>query len=604
MAECNQIGKMIRYEREKAGISMETLCRGLCSRSLLVRVEKGERACEKILADALLQRAGVSADKFFYIMNPEEQDWLLINEELIACIEAGDSKRAKPCMEAYEKMTAKGSKLHKQQLLLYQVVLEWKNQTPAPYMLEKLKEAWEISMSGISMENIENIRLTLTEIILIMMYYRILEDMGYGNEASDGYEYLLYYMDKFTDEEDRVKLFPQIAYRQSLWYIKIGETKKAEKLAEKSIALLKVRCRLFYLRQLLDILVEYGSLNQDTKTYYQQLSQSLKWVYEKYQVNETKWTWNIPFCMTEVELCGDFIRNRREALGLSQEELAEGICDPVSMSRIECGKVTPQKLTFQKLMQKINMTGNEFVSVVHVEKTQLLELAVEIAICLSHSNGEAAEPLIMKLESLMQNPDRFAIQFLQYAKAHAWYEQHKIDAVTHHVLQMEALHLTLPQIEKDKLKKWNFSSQESSIINALSYSCEKVHKVDEIIVLLELLLNQYENKPFSLLHYTAGYELTARNLGDKLGNQGRLQDAIHAADKAIKAGLLAGRGAILNIALYDRGWDMEQLWNEKKYGKEESFSYIKAAFYLNKFMSGDRYKDFFVEHIKRVYGEL
>ncbi len=603
MAECNQIGKMIRYEREKGGISMETLCRGLCSRSFLVRVEKGERACEKILADALLQRAGVSADKFFYIMNPEEQDWLLINEELIACIEAGDSIRANSFMEAYEKLTAKGSKLHKQQLLLYQVVLEWKVETPAPYMLDKLKEAWEISMSGISMENMENIRLTLTEIILIMMYNRILEDMGYGNEASDGYEYLLHYLNEFTDEEDRVKLFPQIAYRQSLWYIGNGETLKAAKLAEKSVALLKVRCRLFYLRQFLDILVEFGNLNQGTKTYYQELSQTLKWVYQNYQVDDTKWIWNIPFCMTEVELCGDFIRNRREALGLSQEELAEGICSPVSLSRIECGKVAPQKLIFQKLMQKINMTGNEFISVVHVENTELLELAVEIAICLSHSNGEAAEPLIMKLESQMQNPDRFANQFLQYAKAHAWYEQNKIDAATHHALQMEALHLTLPQLEQERLKKWNFSSQESSIINALSYSCDKVHKGDEIIVLLELLLNQYENKPFSLLHYIAGYELTARNLGNMLGNQGRLQDAIHAADKAIQAGLMAGRGAILNVALYDRGWDMEQLWDEKIYAKEESLSYIKAALHLNRFMSGDRYKDFFVEHIKRVYEE-
>lgn len=603
MKECNQIGRMIKYERKKAGISIDVLCRGLCSHSLLVRVEKGERDCEKILADALLQRAGVSADKFFYMMNPEEQDWLLLNENLITYIEEGNIKKAQPLLEAYENMTAKSSKLHKQQLLLYQVVLDWKNNGNTESMLQKLKQAWNISLDGIPPEEVINGRLTLTELIIFMMHCRILEDNGRRNEASEGYEYLLGYLEHFTDEEDRVKLYPQIAYRLSLFYIYAGEKWKAVDLAQKAVSLLQVRGRLFYLRQFLDILIRYSTVDQDKKMMYRGLSKSLKWMYHSYKINDAKWTWNIPFSMTEVELCGDFIKRRREALGLSQEKLAEGICDPVSMSRIERGKVAPQKLIKEKLLQRVGMSGNDFIAVVHAENTELMKLAIEISICLSHTDGETAESLIEKMESLMKNPDQYDRQFLQYAKALALYDQYKIDAKTHHALQEEALYLTLPQIASENLTKWYFSSQESSIINTLSYSCEKVGKAEEVTAFLSILLQQYENKPFPLMHYAAGYELTARNLGNLLGNQGKYREAIEAADKAIRLGLQTGRGVVLKAAIYDRGWDMEQLWRESIYQKEESLPYIKAAYYLNKLMAENRYDKFFEEHFQKLYEE-
>jgi len=65
----NEYGEIIRYQRSQTEISEDKLCDGLCSRTYLHRVENGERTCEKILADALLQRIGVSADKFSYIYN-------------------------------------------------------------------------------------------------------------------------------------------------------------------------------------------------------------------------------------------------------------------------------------------------------------------------------------------------------------------------------------------------------------------------------------------------------------------------------------------------------------------------------------------------------
>ena len=47
---------------------------------------------------------------------------------------------------------------------------------------------------------------------------------------------------------------------------------------------------------------------------------------------------------------GELIRQRRLELGLKQCELCEGICEPVTMSRLESGKQTPGSNKLRMLM--------------------------------------------------------------------------------------------------------------------------------------------------------------------------------------------------------------------------------------------------------------
>lgn len=606
MKRNNHIGKLIGYERTKAGLGMDALCRGLCSRSFLVRVENGARNCEKILTDALLQRAGVSADKFVYMINTEEQDWLLLREKLISAVDAGDEKRAAPLMEQYHEMTENHCKLHRQLLLLLKVILSWKNNGNKAEMQSRLREAWRITMTGIAMEKIpdvhaENKHLTLTEFVLVMMHYRILEEQNKIKEAAEGYKKLLRYLEISSDEEDRVKLYPQIAYRLAKIYLEQKQVTEAVALAEKAIELLKVRGRLFYLRQFLEILCTYKELEAEEKSELEEIIASLKWLYKRYEVEEEPWTWSIPFGMAEVELGGNLIRARRKVLGLSQEELSEGICDPVSISRIECCKVAPKREIYRKLLERVGMTGSRFENVVQMEQPELMELAVRIGILLSHTKGEEAEPLIAELEQKMKHAGKFARQYLLNVKAIALYDQEKITAEEHAAMQEEALYMTLPRVGLDKLAEWSFSRLEINIINMLSYSCEATGKVEEMIELLQIIRKQYETKPFSLQHYVAGYEVTMRNLGNLLGNAGRYEEAIEVADKGILLGLQAGRGATLSTALYDIGWDMEQLWAGGKYTKKESLPYVKASYALHLMIDRQFAQNFIKEHIRKLY---
>lgn len=599
----NQVGRLIRYERKKAGMSLDELCEGLCSHTFLMRVESGERTCEKILADALLQRVGVSADKFVYMMNPEEQEWLLLWDRIQAAVDSGHSSEAKQLMAEYRELTEKRSKLHRQRLLLAEGILRWKDGEDATVVSSTLAGAWEITKADAPVGVQPAQRLTITEFVVAMTYFRIREEHAQKEEAAAGYEALVQYLEDYIDEEDSVKLLPQLAYRLIPLYLAAGRGDRAVQLAEKSVALLKVRGRLFHLRYFLRIMIDHGALTPEEAEDMRKICESLEWLYAEFQVSEESWRWDVSYGMLGIEDCGSLIRARRMALGMTQEQLAEGICDPVSVSRIERNEVAPKRQIFERLMERVGMTGSSFEALTQMEAPELMDLAVRISVLLGHSKGAEAEPLIGELEKRMEKPDRFARQFLQSVRALALWEQKKLTAEEHAAAQTKALYLTLPKLPPENLEKWCFSYREISIINMLSYSCDRLGSRKELIRLLEIIRRQLEEKPFSLEHYIANYELTMRNLGNLLGNAARYEEAVEISKIGIRNGLQAGRGSIVAPMLYDCGWDMEKLWETGSYTRKDSLCYMKACYSLELLLGRAEEYAFTKRHIREYYAE-
>lgn len=110
MEQYQMIGKLIGYVRTEANISPDKLCRGLCSRTFLARVENGKRECEQILSEALLQRAGVASDRFVFTANPEEQIWITCREKMYRAVDVGDNEKANIAFEEYQKISERNGK--------------------------------------------------------------------------------------------------------------------------------------------------------------------------------------------------------------------------------------------------------------------------------------------------------------------------------------------------------------------------------------------------------------------------------------------------------------------------------------------------------------
>lgn len=594
------IGSVIKDTRERNGISQDTLCRGLCSRTFLARVEAGERECEKILTDAFLQRAGVVADRFSYMADPEEQVVLICREKMYDAVEKNNVAWAKKAFIKYKKLTAQKNKLHGQILLYYQAVLDWQNKKPMDGIMEMLDEAWEISHPGEPLFENDGKVLSLTELSIAMMRARAIEDSGDTQSAKHCYESLLQYMDKLFEQRDAARIYPQIAYRLTNIYLQSGQTGEALALAHRMIRLLREQAQMSYIRFFLSIVEKYGDLSPSEKDFVGKACEGIRWLYERFAVEEWRWEWDVSFSMSEYFLCGKTIRARRETIGMSQEELADGICDPVTISRIECGRVAPKRKNFVALMQKVGLTGCGYDTNLPMRSLEVWKIATEINRLLNQARSDEALPLIEQLEELLENPSKQERQFLLHVKSMALGNMGKIDMREVYEVQREALYLTLPDKSYNELARCAFSRGETGCLLSLARTEDKLGNWKSCIDLLLVIKQQYENSFLGLQHYARYYESICRNIGDVLGNNGQYEAGIQVEYDGIRSALKSGLESILSTMIYDCGWNMEQLWNDT-YTPKESLQYIKISYYLFTLFGSEEDKRFIRDHIRKVY---
>lgn len=59
-------------------------------------------------------------------------------------------------------------------------------------------------------------------------------------------------------------------------------------------------------------------------------------------------------------LVGEVIKRKRIEMGLTQEELCEGICESFTISRIENGKQPPSRSTADALLQRLGISDSRY----------------------------------------------------------------------------------------------------------------------------------------------------------------------------------------------------------------------------------------------------
>lgn len=592
----NRLGQIISWERQRAEISVKELATGICSDTCLLQFEEGMRNCEKIVAETLLQRLGVSSERFLYFLCPQEKEWLLTRDALVQAVNFGEHEKARRYYKLYEQLTVRKNKLHRQFLLVCDIIIEY-NQHGVEVCLEKIAEnlikAWKITKEKHLLDKFDSGRMSFNEILIKALYFEITEDR---DKKKEGYRSLLGYIDEYMDERAKAKFYPQIAYRL-LNLLDKNEDDEAESIYEKSIGILKRQGGLYCLTELLEYKI--NSSNESFEE--EKLMRALRWLYKTYNVPETKDMWKLSVGTEEIFIIADIVKGRRHGMGLTQEQLCEGICEPVSLSRIENGVVGPKTMVLLKLMNKLRFPSGSASLSLQVGNRASYETAEKIRSLRKFSRYEELTPLIAEFKKNRKD-DIFSEQYLLELESTTAYSLKQLDAVSYEKNIWKAFHMTVPDKGYDNLKDWVFTRTEAMLVNMFSYVCGKINKTKEGILWLKLVKDYYEHQPFEREHYIDGYELTLRNLGNLLGNRGEYEEAIEWEDIAIELALKVGKGDIMRLTAYDRAWNMEKLWG-RGYTKEESRPYMWSALQIEKFFGKKSSVDFVEKHWRNYYCE-
>lgn len=113
---------------------------------------------------------------------------------------------------------------------------------------------------------------------------------------------------------------------------------------------------------------------------------------------------------------GEVIKRKRKELGLTQEELCEGICEPSTISRIESGKQVPAKNKLDALLQRLDLPGDRYYALLSKNELEISNLQSQIISFNVSKNKRDGLQYLEKLEEIVSEDDHLIRQFILRSK--------------------------------------------------------------------------------------------------------------------------------------------------------------------------------------------
>lgn len=230
---------------------------------------------------------------------------------------------------------------------------------------------------------------------------------------------------------------------------------------------------------------------------------------------------------------GEYVKQRRLDLGLTQEQLCYGICEPMTLSRLENGKQTPSRNRINALLQRLGLPDDRYFALLSKNELEMEALQKEIVACNANHRVEEGFETLKKFEQIADHDDQIAQQFILRSKVllgrldQRYTPQEQID------LLMQAIRLTVPRFNLDEIERFFYSTDEIKIINqiGIAYSDDGQNKkaADIYYQLLKYVRKHFKETitsigvlPLVLYNYARVLDLCGRyEEGAALAKEGR-----------------------------------------------------------------------------------
>lgn len=278
---------------------------------------------------------------------------------------------------------------------------------------------------------------------------------------------------------------------------------------------------------------------------------------------------------------GELIKQRRLELGLKQCELCEGICEPVTMSRLESGKQTPGSNKLRMLMQRLGLPEERYYALVSKNELRISELQTEIVSSnVLHDSLRGLEK-IEELEAIAEPNDNQVRQFILRSRAilgklvdgkvEPYLPEEKLEMLS------EAIRLTSPYFDIDHIGKGLYCVDEVKVINQIAgvYS-EQGNNEQALQIYVQLI--DYIKQHFQNVKQSGGLlPLVSYNYARELDLDGQYEKAIEIAKLGWEACVQYGQYASLPCTLEIIAECYHFLGDDEK-----SKDYYRQAYYLYK----------------------
>lgn len=208
------IGLFIKKKREEQHIRQEDLCRGICDKSTLSRIERGKQEPSSGILGVLLQRLGINEDQLAVLLGPKDFEISDLQKEIVGLNFQKEYEKAAEKIRRLEQLVEPTDKITQQFILQCKALAYFPEDYPASRDL--LFQALSLTLPDFDFDHISDYLLGIEEIKILNQFANSYSEAGDRRFAIHIYRQLFEDSRKhLLNSEAKVSLFTMLSYNYS-----------------------------------------------------------------------------------------------------------------------------------------------------------------------------------------------------------------------------------------------------------------------------------------------------------------------------------------------------------------------------------------------------
>ncbi len=547
------VGNMILELREKKGITQNQLGRGLADTAEMSRLESGAKEKDSFLAEALFQRLGKSVEKFEMAISGAEYKMMLLRALIPENFSDGDYETVDVLLEEYERQPESGKPLHEQYRLAMKAMVVLLEDGDGEACARGLRVAVEVTCPYWQEENLAECMLCTQEIQILQLLFAQMLEMGEAAQAKRKLSELSAFLERrYTDAEERVKVYPQCAWILGKACCVHGDWEGAYEACRRGLACLAENGVLTVMDKLLEVqevcLKRMGREEEACEA--AKLKEAVSFLYK---MTDSRTPEGDMLCLLlnggkkELLINRELLKDMRISKGLTQERLSEGICSWETLSRIEEGKRKPNKKNLYRMYKKMGLDREKYYGYIHADRFALYEKVREMQKIWSKGSREAADDLAEEIAAELDMSVPVNKQFIETHRLISAVRKGKITETEAIGKAEELLRYTMKDYH-GTVYRAPFR-EECVLLNQIALYMKHSGRMEEAIGLWEQILDRYQKSDVAEEHHAITEMLVYTNYPGALEVHGDLDKSEQAALKGMRLAMKCQTGDTAAIIL-------------------------------------------------------
>ena len=610
------MGRLIAGARNKKNISLEELSQGVMSVEDLNFIEKDDEYADKTTWDFLLGRFGISPLIYECYVEQEEYDLfkarkemreisnqimsntIMGNENISSSImRCEDTAQLKLLADQLEKRSQKYAALLNNvknitaaihQIFLanmkgYVILAKQRGQLcKADALKLHMESEWERIYSSDAVSWIQkphNVLMAVYEQEMLFLLAQGYEENGEIEKAIQILTWLWEQRKRGGDPEENTRVLSFAAWKLAALELNINRQEKAMEICQEAIdrsiqaesfrgLLPLLKQRLFFEKQL--------KWNQEEWDEQEKTIVMIDELFAEFQVNPYGL-----FMLTTFEnarIADEIIQIRRKEQNLTQTKLSEGILEPESYSRFECGK---RKLRWKKkkrLLERLGERGNKVSLLLESTDPDVVEEYQRIQDSSYREKYDLLKEKIYDLKGQLDKTSKINRQFILHM-------QNNIDVRFFQILERKQIKMkrqkeikeTASKFDTVSIQEHGWSRTEIAIIKNIANAYRDDKKVEIAISILRKAIESFDKETIGQESACLGKQLLWETLATYLGDVEKYEDAIFYAKKSMKKILESGSAKGISGELYEIAWNERERKAKPEIYQKKYFQALKFA---------------------------